>query len=384
MKKLIYITFGDQYSGIYQSQVIDVCSFYEEHLDIKTKLISFVPYIYYKKNKQLIKSQKKETIILPMIPSRNHWYYLYGSLLLPFLFKSLFKNINIISRGAWITKSLTILKKIGFKLHVIYDGRGAVKAEWEEYIGTDISQSNIQKATLAERDSVLLTDRRIAVSSKLIEYWRENYGYSSSNHEIIPCTINKKILTQTDKPKTNNNLKIDFQNPVIVFSGGADKWQSFNLIVEFAEKVLSYNYGFSFLFLTHEKKEIAELIKKYPDKIDHTWVKPEEVNSYLKLCDYGLLLRENSVTNRVASPTKLAEYIACGLIPIISDNIGDFSDWLIRKKIAVDHRHFLKSIDLFTQKPSLAVKRKNKNFAKANFLKENYKEQYIKLLRQPN
>jgi glycosyltransferase involved in cell wall biosynthesis len=38
----------------------------------------------------------------------------------------------------------------------------------------------------------------------------------------------------------------------------------------------------------------------------------------------GLLLREDTLTNRVASPVKFAEYLRCGLPVILTPYIGDF------------------------------------------------------------
>jgi hypothetical protein len=49
------------------------------------------------------------------------------------------------------------------------------------------------------------------------------------------------------------------------------------------------------------------------------------VKDYLSISDYGILIREYSVTNKVASPTKFAEYLNAGLKVIISPEIGDFS-----------------------------------------------------------
>jgi hypothetical protein len=37
------------------------------------------------------------------------------------------------------------------------------------------------------------------------------------------------------------------------------------------------------------------------------------------------MIREDTITNRVASPTKFAEYLAAGLPVLISAHIGDFS-----------------------------------------------------------
>ena len=43
--------------------------------------------------------------------------------------------------------------------------------------------------------------------------------------------------------------------------------------------------------------------------------------------DFGLLLRENSIVNRVACPTKLVEYLRFGVIPVLdSPFVGDFAE----------------------------------------------------------
>ena len=51
-----------------------------------------------------------------------------------------------------------------------------------------------------------------------------------------------------------------------------------------------------------------------------------EVPQYLSAADVAILLRRPTVVNRVASPTKFAEYLLCGLPVLISEGIGDSSD----------------------------------------------------------
>ena len=47
----------------------------------------------------------------------------------------------------------------------------------------------------------------------------------------------------------------------------------------------------------------------------------DKVSDYLNAADVAFLLRDNVVMNQVASPTKLAEYMACGL-PVISSKVA--------------------------------------------------------------
>ena len=46
-------------------------------------------------------------------------------------------------------------------------------------------------------------------------------------------------------------------------------------------------------------------------------------------CDYGLIIRDESITNQVSSPVKFAEYLYAGLKIIISSNIGDYSKFVL-------------------------------------------------------
>ena len=72
---------------------------------------------------------------------------------------------------------------------VVYDGRAAVKAEVEEYDVTGGNKLLGLDFIEAEKEAVLKSDFRIAVSNKLVEYWNAEFNYSSNNHVVIPCTL---------------------------------------------------------------------------------------------------------------------------------------------------------------------------------------------------
>jgi glycosyltransferase involved in cell wall biosynthesis len=60
-----------------------------------------------------------------------------------------------------------------------------------------------------------------------------------------------------------------------------------------------------------------------------------EVPRYLAAGDIGLLLREPSLVNAVASPVKFAEYLAAGLPVVLTEGIGDYSDLAMRNNLGV-------------------------------------------------
>jgi glycosyltransferase involved in cell wall biosynthesis len=62
--------------------------------------------------------------------------------------------------------------------------------------------------------------------------------------------------------------------------------------------------------------------------VKQIWLNADDVPEAIGAADYGLLLREPTITNRVAAPVKFAEYLACGLPVICSECIGDYPDFL--------------------------------------------------------
>ena len=99
---------------------------------------------------------------------------------------------------------------------------------------------------------------------------------------------------------------------------------------------------------------------------------PNEVPDFLKVGDYGLLIREETITNKVASPVKFAEYLACGLYVIISDNLGDYTQFVLNNNCGCITSEF--NFQNKTTKNQLAV------IARKYFTKKQFKNCYIELV----
>lgn len=306
---MYYITIIDPPGGVYQSQVIDVVKKLNTLSDTNVRLVAFLPIQKFKINKSKIRNLDSEALIIPMIFGASRWKWLK---IFYYLFLS--KKRTAIGRGP-----LPSYLNLGYFKKTIYDGRAAVKAETEEY---DIAQNkalNLQFIE-AEKQSVLHSDFRIAVSNQLVKYWGKIYGYSADQHVVIPCTLSSKTDNPTFTQDSEDVIKI-------VYSGGIGGWQSFDLVVKVLEEALNNQANIEVLFLTQETEEVNSLIKKFPNRCERKWLKHEEVYNVLKSCDYGILIRDDKWTNRVASPVKFAEYLNAGLKVLISEHIGDFSEF---------------------------------------------------------
>ncbi|MBS1763379.1 MAG: hypothetical protein JSS90_00275 [Bacteroidetes bacterium] len=270
------------------------------------------------------------------------------------------------------------LKKL-LRLKVCFDGRGAIAAEWNEYKVVPFPEWK-QLIHEWEKQCVLDSDWRIGVSNQLVQYWKEKYGFSSENFTVIPCTLNSdfKATVLDEKNITDARSKMGFteQDIVLVYSGSTAGWQSFDLLHGFLQRVLTNQQQVKVLFLSEKDKNVDALKDEFPQRIFQKFVKHHEVTSVLTSCDYGILLREKSVTNKVAAPTKFAEYLSAGLPVLISEEIGDYSEFVKKHQCGM----------VLNNEDSLILKRQSPdernrciNLVTENYTKEAQQLQYNKL-----
>lgn len=324
---MIYLTYADQPSGVYSSQVVDVCNFLNESHNAQIRLVSFISLHNFSHNRQKIKREMPSAIVLPMLPRMTS----FGFNTLMLFFVLLFLNQrSVIARNVLAARIALRLKSI-LKLKVCFDGRGAIAAEWNEYQVVPLQEWKNSIHTW-EKSVVLNADFRIAVSEELVKYWNERYGYSENKHVVIPCTLNTsfrpEILKQEEIENARKKMKFNADDIMLVYSGSTAGWQSFDLLQGFLQKIINNNKNIKVLFLSEKDKNVDQLKAEFPDKIFQTFVKHSEVSGILKSCDIGILIREKSVTNQVASPTKFAEYLSAGLPVIISEGIGDYTSFV--------------------------------------------------------
>lgn len=338
MKQIHYITYNDTYSGIYQSQVIDVVNFLNENFDVTVSLIAFVPIRLWRAQKQLIKSKLPSAKVYPILGSLSE-------VKRTGLFLSLIKNKDIaICRGP-----LAFVFAQDYYTKVVYDGRAAVEAEVIEYNVTGSKALDVLLID-AEKIAIKTADYFISVSSKLISFWEEKLGNKipTEKYSIIPCTL----TSQQDKESqiiTSKNIRV-------VYSGGTGAWQSFEKVVHLLDDLMSKQLNVEALFLTKENEFLSQLIEKYPNRCERKWLDHSEVFNELSSCDYGILLREDKITNRVASPVKFAEYLNAGLKVLISPNIGDFSDFTKENDCGILVEDDLPILEKVTDKEKIQVK----------------------------
>ncbi|MBL7983257.1 MAG: glycosyltransferase [Flavobacteriales bacterium] len=327
---IIYLTYNDQPSGVYWSQVTDVVDHLNSMGPERVKLVALVSLRGYWDTRSAIRQRMPDALVLPMVPRAHNWRINWFWLWLVCL---LHGPTGIIGRGVFATALALRMRRGRLVQRVCLDGRGAYGAEWEEYRIVDNDQL-IEECARIEHLAVNEADMRIAVSKALIQHWRDRFNYMGDEHVVIPCTLGHDLERPVEvRSDLRSQLGWAPNDLVLVYSGSTVGWQSLQLQTRMLAGLLSDDATIRVLFLSQDDPHIRSLEERFPGRVARRWVPHARVHEALSTCDIGLLVREPSVTNQVASPTKFAEYLSAGLQVLVSEGLGDLATLVRSEKL---------------------------------------------------
>lgn len=156
---------------------------------------------------------------------------------------------------------------------------------------------------------------KIAVTQSMIDHYVKKYKDSLENFLLFPISNEMKHLQHCDKEKN-----------LVIYAGGAQIWQK---VDEMVRAVGNSPDIYEFIILSHQSEVFRNKIRneKITKKITLDSVHPDQVYKYYERAQFGFLLRDDVLLNRVACPTKLIEYLSYGVLPIMENpNLGDFAN----------------------------------------------------------
>lgn len=372
---ILYLTHNDQPSGVYWSQVTDTVAHLNGLGGPRVRLLALVSGRGFIGTRKKIRRECPDALVLPMVPGVGRWHR--NTVTVRTACRVL-RPKGIMARGALATWMALRAKEKGLVGRVCFDARGAYAAEWEEYRVVD-NDGLIAQMAGVEGEAVLGSDIRLAVSHALVHYWQERFGYAGQAQVVVPCTLGRAHLGPlADGAGMRAELGFAETDVVLVYAGSAAGWQSFELLERLLSPLLLAQPHVKVLFLCPANPAIDALAANWLGRAVRAWVDPSRVPELLAACDHALLVREDSVTNRVSSPTKFAEYIACGLPVVISAQIGDFSRAVQAHQLGFVHREGEALPPL--ERPTAEERRRLHEHALAHYTKPAHDEAYRKVL----
>lgn len=243
-----------------------------------------------------------------------------------FLFLVLrFKPSCIIGEMVIPYKYFWIIKRLFPQIKIVFDIHGAL-AEEAEYQGKGADV--VARYRNLEKNEVSHVDYLICQSDEMKRYLIHQYGVDGNKVCVFRCGVDTSMFHINDEARSSirKELGIDDNTILFCYSGGLHPWQRVKDSLLIFESYHKGNPKSKMLVLTGDQLQLKTMVEELGvDNTDgHILCKTlpfELVSNYLNACDLAFLLRHNHVMNAVASPTKLAEYMSCGL-PVITSEVA--------------------------------------------------------------
>lgn len=225
-----------------------------------------------------------------------------------------------------LPRGISIVKRLFKNCSFGLDVHGASPEEYE-YVNGKESKSLASQ----ERFSINAADFIVCQSDEMKRHLGKKYR-DSLRIGVYRCGVDCNVfyLDNESRNQIRKELGYNEENIVFVYSGGMHAWQKVEDSVKYFTKFHHMNDKAKLLVLTKDKEGFNDILNKVGDKELKEFITVKslgykDVPKYLNASDVAFLLRDNHVMNAVASPTKLSEYMACGL-PVISTSVS--KKWL--------------------------------------------------------
>ena len=226
--------------------------------------------------------------------------------------------------------SYEVVKKYNCKL--IYDCHGTAPDEAYLYHKNIVGLIYANWLRRKQKEIIRKCDLLVTVSNKQYEIFETEKPYV-----LLPMLPAQQFLMdKNDKTSVRKSLGIPENSIVFCYSGQNQKWQMSEETISYYKKIEDSLPNTFLYILTGSEDAFKEICLK--NNIKNFAVKKVpylEMQYHLDAVDYGFCLRENHIINLVASPTKVLEYLARNVMPILTPYVGDFSKELAKEKLCI-------------------------------------------------
>lgn len=329
--QIIYIVYREDNSMVFNSQVLEYLKLLDK--DYKVKLVVFRNYT------NLFKKKIVEDKVSQYVNDFNTFFTFplfskiqlnLAAIRLKFIMKlKCEEKLLVFCRGELSTFIADkTFKKYKNKV-ILFDNRGLPIEELEMRKKNDIIYKFNKKVKL---DAINYAkdncDLYSFVTSNLRKYMLQKYDYNNTKKYFIIPTLNIKGNIDSDILKgIKKDINYDENNFYIIYIGSVAVWQSIDKLFDVFIKLKRVYNNSKLLILTNDSVVIPDKLENYiNESIIIKSVNHNIVKYYLEISNLGLVIRNDNIVNKVAAPTKIAEYLSNN-IPILYDGeIGVIND----------------------------------------------------------
>lgn len=244
-------------------------------------------------------------------------------------------KIEMVHARGYIPATIALLLKRQFGIKMIFDVRGLMAEEYVDSNHWPKGGLRYRLTKTTERRLFASTDAVVTLTERIwpiIKEWRGLKG-RTLQHAVVPCCVDLSLFKFSEQDRDRLRAELGLGDKLtFVYSGSLDGWYLTEQMADFFARVVQKRNDAHLLWLTTgSRQRVQQLMSARGISEDHFTVRsaaPKEMPSYLVVGDVGISFIKRCLSKLASSPTKNAEYLACGLPIIINSGIGD-SDALV-------------------------------------------------------
>ena len=210
----------------------------------------------------------------------------------------------------------------------VADLHGVDSAEAMHRAGRSTLDAAGQRLRARELQVVCTSDAQVFVSQALRDFYAEAVGAPARHPLLLPCCT-RMPSPLDEKAREARRAAAGFEGrEVFAYVGSVRAYQMVDPMLALFREIAEARPSAHLLVLSGHRAAFQDALTRHaidPARVHLDSVPQAEVAAWLQLADVGFLLREDALVNRVASPTKFAEYLAAGVPVLTTPWVGDYS-----------------------------------------------------------
>lgn len=345
---LLYLVYREALSSVFPSQVLTPLAEHRRYGPVSLGIHTPVGHLCrskYRPALNTIDHRARQAGIgigwIPSPPSRTPWLWSDAWMLRQWVLKRFGREAPLVVRCRNAAMTCIATKALhGFEnVRIIFDCRGAEIIELVQQLG--VENVPAEQWTSKQREAIELARRReeiavtqsagiTCVSQAMVRSLQQRYPQlSDDKFRVVPCCPDvdsfQSALPQRDAVREELGLSDRY---VVTYLGSLVWYQQPEASLRVFRAIHRLRSDAHFLAITTEPDKMRRLAQQAEIPEACVTIKSlpaREVPRYLVASDVALMLRDQSETNRVASPVKFGEYLAAGVPVIITPGLGDAS-----------------------------------------------------------